>query len=232
MRIGARIVTTLAVVVLAAGELGCNPAPKNVTARRLAAIPQGEIRRIAVLPFATGENVRPHELAAGEEPLVEPPAETVTRAVDDELRKSPDWQITDALVTGEAFRRLYGEVRAPTAAEALAVGKLLAVDAVVRGQVTEFEERGGAELAAQTPARVGFAVELVRIPSGDPVWQAVYAESQKALTDNLWNLPGFLQTRGRWVRAGELAGIGAQKVAAEMHTTLFGTSTARAGAGR
>jgi hypothetical protein len=227
MRIGARIVTVLAVVVCAAA--GCNPTPVKVTARRLAAIPHGEIRHIAVLPFATGENVRPHELAVGEEPLVEPPAETVMRAVDDELRKSTDWQITDGLVTGEAFRRLYGEVRAPTRAEALAVGKLLAVDAVLIGQVREFEERVGAELAAQKPARVVFAVELIRIPSDEAVWQAVYAETQTALTENLWNISGFLQARGRWVRAGELAGIGAQKVAAEMHVALFGTSTARAG---
>ncbi len=176
--------------------------------------------------------MRPHERAAGEEPLAEPPAETVTRAVDDELRKSPDWQITDALVTGEAFRRLYGEVRAPTRVEAEAVGKLLAVDAVLSGQVTEFQERVGAELGAQKPARVGFVVELIRIPSGESVWQAVYAETQQALTENLFNISGFFKAGGRWVRAGELAGIGAQKVSAEMHTALFGTSTAKAAAPR
>lgn len=232
MRGALRVVAVLAGAALGLSAYACNPAPVNVTARRLAPLAAGEIRRIAVLPFATGEQVRPHAPAAGEEPLAEPPAETVTRAVDEALRRLPDWQITDGLVTGEALRRLCGEVRAPTLAEAHAVGKLLAVDAVLHGQVTEFDERVGADLAAQTPARVAFTVELMRIPSGERVWEAVYAETQKALSDNLWNLSGFLQTGGRWVRAGELAAIGAEKVAAELHAVVVGTSRTPVGSRR
>lgn len=233
MWIAARFVTALALTAsLGVGASACNPAPVTVTARRLAPLQVGEIRRIAVLPFATGEQLRPHAPAAGEEPLVEPPAETVTRAMDEAVRRLPDWQITDGLVTGEAFRRLYGEAHAPTPAEAQAVGTLLAVDAVLRGQVSEFEERVGSDLGAQKPARVAFAVELMRVPSGEVVWQAVYAETQKALSENLWDLPGFVKAGGRWIRAGELAALGADKVAAELHTVLFGTSSAPAGSRR
>lgn len=200
----------------------CHPAPVNVAARRMIDIPEGSIRRIAVLPFTEGETVRLATQVAGQEPLPEPPGDTVTRATIEAVRQYPDWQITDQLVVHEAFRRLYGEVRAPTPEEARAVGRLLGVDAVVRGQVTEFEERIGTEIAAQQPAKVVFAVELIRVPAGEVVWQAEYAERQQALTDNLFNVSSFFRAGAKWVRASELAAFGAEQVAAQLHAVLFG----------
>jgi hypothetical protein len=224
MRAGGRaglgtVLITIAAALTAAA--GCNPAPVNVTARRFAAVPPGEIRRIAVLPFTAEELVGAPGGGRGQAFLGEASAETVTRAMTDAMRRLPEWQIVDPLVTSEALRRLYGEVRAPTPAEALAVGKLLGADAVLRGQVTEFEERVGAEIAAQKPARVVFAVELIRVPSGERVWQAEYAETQQALSENLWNLFGFLRAGAKWVRARELAELGAEQVAARLHAELY-----------
>jgi hypothetical protein len=200
----------------------CHPAQVNVVARRTVDVPEGSIRRIAVLPFTEGEAVRVATQLPGQEPLPEPPGDTVTRAMIEAMRQYPDWQILDPLVVQEAFRRLYGEVRAPTPEEARAVGRLLGVDAVVRGQVTDFEERIGTEIAAQRPAKVVFAVELIRIPSGEAVWQAEYAERQQALSDNLFNLPWFVRAGAKWVRASELAALGAEQVAAQLHAALFG----------
>ena len=226
MRSGRRTLATLAIVtVLGVLASGCNPAPVNVVVRRLVSLSPGEIRRIAVLPFTAGELVGRRPPEPGQEPFAEPPAETVTRAMDDTMRRLPGWDLVDPLVVGEAERRLYGEVRPPTPAEAQAIGKLLGVDAVVRGQVTVFEERVGMDLAAQTPAHVVFAVELLRIPSGEAVWQAEYAETQRALSENLWNLAGFLHAGGRWVRARELAALGAEQVADRLHAALYGRAS-------
>ncbi len=214
---------SLAALVLGLVACACNPAPVSVAARRLVPIAGGEVRRIAVLPFTTSERLsRP---GAGEA-FVEPPAETVTRAVATAMRRQRDWQIVDDMVVVEAFRKLYGEVRAPTPPEAQAVGKLVAADAVLRGQVEEFEERIGAGFAAQRPARVVFAVELMAIPSGVAVWQAAYAETQRALSENLWNLFGFLRAGARWVRASELAALGADQVASSLHQDLYGSGRA------
>jgi TolB-like protein len=204
----------------------CNPAPDNVSVRRLQPIQPGSIRRIAVLPFTEAALQRPP--VPGQEPLPEPPGDTVTRLVIDAMRRYPDWQITDSLVVGEAFRRLYGEVRAPTADEARAVGKVLGVDSVVRGQVSTFDERIGTEIAAERPARVDFAVELVRIPSGEVMWQGEYDEQQQALSDNFWNLGGFLRAGATWLRARELTALGAEQVVARMHDALFGGDAAAA----
>jgi hypothetical protein len=138
------------------------------------------------------------------------------------MREYSDWQIVDDLTVGEAFRQLYGEVRAPTGEEALAVGRALRADAVVRGQVKVFDERIGTELAAKRPAHVIFAAELVRMSDGASVWQAEYAEQQQSLSENLWNLPGFVRAGGTWVRAGELSEIGAGQMVDKLHTTLYG----------
>ncbi len=217
MRTCAARAAVLLVAVLAAG---CNPAPSNVTVRRLQPVAPGTIRRIAVLPFTEAALLR-HPVVPGQEPLAEPPGETVTRAMTDAMRRLPQWEITDPLVVGEGFRRLYGEVRAPTPEEARAVGKLLAVDAVLRGQVSAFDERIGTEIGAEQPARVDFAVELIRVPD-DIVWQGEFAEQQQALSDNFWNLGGFLRAGAKWVRARELAALGAEQVAARLHDALVG----------
>jgi hypothetical protein len=226
-RLGAACAAALALAA-------CNPVPVNVAARRLAPLPVASIRRIAVLPFTDARPLAEQRSLPGQEPLPEPPPDTVTRLMIDAMRRLPAWQIVDPLVRDEAFRRLYGEVRAPTPEEALAVGKLLGVDAVLRGQVTEFQERVGTEIAAEQPARVVFAVELMRVPSGPALWQAEYAETQRALTDNLWNLGGFLHLGAKWVRASELAAAGADQVAQRLHETLFGegASTSDGSSGR
>jgi hypothetical protein len=189
-----------------------------VAARPLTAIGKGEIRRIAVLPFTTAGLTRDDS----GEPRAESPGDTVTDAVSAAMRGRGDWQISDDLTVGEAMRRAYGEVRAPTASEAQNVGKLLQVDAVLRGDVRVFDERIGSELAAKRPAHVIFGVELLRVSDGQPMWQGQYAEQQQALSENLWNLPGFVKAGGTWVRAGELAQIGADRVVSSLHEALYG----------
>lgn len=201
---------------------GCNPLPVTVAARPLAPITKGEIRRIAVLPFTTAGMVVDPAGQLGTEPLSEPPGDTVTRAMVTAMRELGEWQIVDDLTVGEAFRQLYGEVRAPTADEAVAVGKLLRADAVLRGQVRVFEDRIGSELAARRPARVIFAAELVRPSDAVTLWQGEYAEQQQSLSENLLNLPGFVRAGGTWVRASELTQIGAARMTARLHETLYG----------
>jgi TolB-like protein len=216
----ARIAVGLAGAVLALA--GCSPFPMTVASRPLTPVAKGEVRRIAILPFTTAGLSTAPDGELGSEPLPEPPGDTVTRAMQSAMREYSDWQIVDDLTVGEAFRQLYGEVRAPTAEEALAVGRALRADAVVRGQVKVFEERIGSELAAKRPAHVIFAAELVRMTDGALIWQGEYAEQQQSLSENLWNLPGFVRAGGTWVRAGELTEIGAGQMVDKLHTTLYG----------
>ena len=191
-----RVSVLVVAAAVAAAASACNPAPVPIAARKLTPTPLTDVRRIAVAPFTTGELGERGTTGEGREPLPEPPAVTLRREMTDALRRYPDWEIVDEIVVDEALRRAAGELRPPTPDEARRIGTLIAVDAVMRGQVTEFEERVGTELAAKSPARVVFAVELVRIPQGMVVWQGEYAETQQALSDNLWNLFGFMRAPG------------------------------------
>ena len=54
------------------------------------------------------------------------------------------------------------------------------------------------------------------------MWQGEFDEQQQALSDNFWNLGGFLRAGAKWLRARELAALGAEQVAARLHDALFG----------
>jgi hypothetical protein len=211
---------------------GCSSLPQTVASRPLAPVAAGEIRRIAVVPFTSAALVTDPETERGAEPLAEPPADTVTRAVRAAMAEHPEWQLVDDLTVGEAMRQVYGAGRAPVASEAASVGKLVKADAVLRGDVRVFEERIGSELAAKRPAHVDFAVELVRMSDGAAVWQAEYAEQQQSLSDNLWNLPGFVRAGGTWVRAGELTQLGANQLVTRLRDALYGPPPRRGKKGR
>jgi hypothetical protein len=221
-----------ALVCASLASSACNRRPAKVSAQQLAPVGRTEIARIALMPFSAELGVGTRPLEVGQEPLPEPPAETVRRAMATAMGRLPTWQLTDELTSGEALRKLHGEVRAPSLEEAVAVGRLLGVDAVLRGHVRDYEERIGAEFAAKRAARVDFIVELVRLPAGDTVWRAEFAERQQALTDDLSNLFGFVRARGRWLRASELTGLGAAQVASGMHHDLYGGKATPVPAGR
>ncbi len=213
----------LVAAVAALGAAACSSLPATVASKPLSPITRGEIRRIAVLPFTTVALASDPEAAeVRAEPRSESPGDTVTRAVATAMRERAQWEIVDDLTVGEAIRQVSGELRAPTPDEARSVAKILRADAVLRGDVRVFEERIGTELAAKRPARVVFGVELLRAPEGTALWQGEYAERQQSLSENLWNLPGFVRAGGTWVRANELTELGASQIVTRLHTALYG----------
>ncbi len=200
----------------------CNRTPVAVRAERLAPLPRGEVRYVAVLPFEAAPEVGADPFEPGQEVRGEAPATTIHRAVTDAMLVLPGWKVTDDLVVGEAIRKLFGTIRPVGPEEAAQVGRLLGVDGVLYGIVRRFETRVGAEYAAQRPALVDFEVALTLFPAGEAVWRAEFVEQQRPLSEDLSNLFGFVRARGRWLRAGELASIGAGQVVGEMHHALYG----------
>jgi hypothetical protein len=95
--------------------------------------------------------------------------------------------------------------------DALALGKKLVVDGVLYGAVNRYRERVGYDFAAQSPAAVSVTLNFVDEKSGQIVWTATYSKEQKALTEDVFDLPNFIHNTGRWVRAHDLAAQGVQK---------------------
>ncbi len=88
------------------------------------------------------------------------------------------------------------------------LGKSLSADAALFGLVRVYRERAGSEIAA-TPAAVGFEMQLVSAVDGAVLWVGNYYEEQKPLTEDL---RGFLERRGKFVTAEELAQSGVNRL--------------------
>ncbi len=96
----------------------------------------------------------------------------------------------------------------------LEVGRRLGADGVLVGRVYRFRERRGRDFSAETTAAVTFDLLLIHVRDGRLLWEGHFDESQQALTENLFNIGAFLQRRGRWLTARELAAAGLDGVLA------------------
>jgi hypothetical protein len=71
--------------------------------------------------------------------------------------------------------------------------------------VSRYRERVGFDYAAQTPAAVAFILNFVDENTKQVVWTAKFAREQKALSQNILDLPNFVSHGARWVRAHDIA---------------------------
>lgn len=102
-----------------------------------------------------------------------------------------------------------GNARPPSARAGLrelaAVGRRAGADVVMIGHMYRFRERVGKKFAAETPASVAFDVHMIRVADGRLLWTGYLDETQKSLSENLFNIGMFLEREGQWVTAREMA---------------------------
>jgi hypothetical protein len=98
----------------------------------------------------------------------------------------------------------------------MTVAKQLKVDASLIGQVLVYQERVGGRFGASPPATVGFEVKVVAA-DGQVLWEGNYYEKQRPMTEDFM---GFVQRRGIFVTAEELATYGVEHMLLEFP---FGT---------
>ncbi len=85
------------------------------------------------------------------------------------------------------------------------LGTLAGADAVVAGFVYRFRDRVGTDYGVKTPASVAFDLHLVQVPTGRLLWSAAVDESQRSLTEDLFQVGKFIQRKGRWITAPQMA---------------------------
>ena len=103
---------------------------------------------------------------------------------------------------------------------AVKVGHALSVDGVLYGMVERYREREGLDYAAASPASVAFTLKFVDMNTKQIVWTAKFAKSQKALSQNVFEVANFVQHQARWVRAHEIAQDGVTQAVANLHGNL------------
>ncbi len=92
------------------------------------------------------------------------------------------------------------------------IGRTLGADAVLVGYVYRFKERRGSTYSVDTPASVAFDMDLVSVNNSRIIWYGRYNETQKALTEDLFQFRKFIKRKGRWVTAWEMAVNGLEDV--------------------
>jgi hypothetical protein len=140
----------------------------------------------------------------------------IYRALADqtEFRFVADLAVSDVLGT-PAVRRAGGLVE-----RAVALGKEVGADGVLFGRVFRFRKRVGTQYGASEPASVWFELGLVSVASGDVVWKGHFDQTQEPLTSNLLNWWMFWRSGPRWVSASELAGLGVDRLFADMTASV------------
>ncbi|HSF66187.1 MAG TPA: hypothetical protein VLA67_02045 [Nitrospiraceae bacterium] len=215
----------------------------KVTTKSSTELPRYQIRTIALVPFTTlatpqARDVVDHTLPAppgarrsdmsiAVPPITEQPLrQTVTVPSDaGDIVTQLLWSRlktrhgVTVLAPGEAAKALaLAEASQPSAGQstAVTVAQQLKADASLIGQVLVYQERVGGRFGASPPAAVGFEAKVVAA-DGQVLWEGNYYESQRPMTEDIM---GFIQRRGVFVTAEELAIYGVEHMLREFP---FGT---------
>jgi hypothetical protein len=156
------------------------------------------IHKIAVMPLVD----QPDQI---DKTLPPDAAQSITAVIYARANELGGWEVAPQDDVDAALQQLPPLTVADMDQNALAVGRKLAADGVIYGTVNRYRERVGFDYAAQSPAAVAFMLNFVDENSKQVVWTAKFAHEQKALSQNILDLPNFVSHGARWVRAHDIA---------------------------
>ncbi|MFH0810324.1 MAG: hypothetical protein V2A77_07645 [Pseudomonadota bacterium] len=169
--------------------------------------------RIAFMPLETPLAVAPAAvhcpicgvgLSRGE--IASGGGERLTEAVARWLAVNRCFNVLPTSVAEGAYQRLLREtMTATTVAYMQGVGRLLEADAVLGGIVYRYTERMGTAYSISHAASLGFDLHLVRTTDGAILWTGHFDETQKDLSQNLFNISRFFKRGVRWLTIDEFA---------------------------
>lgn len=91
-------------------------------------------------------------------------------------------------------------------------GAAFSSDAVLAGYLYRWEERLGGDYAVKKPASVAFDLFMIRPGDGEVLWKVRFDITQKSLSENILDVGTFLNGRGKWMTAEQLAALGLDRV--------------------
>ncbi len=187
--------------------------PKDVTTHSVRSIKTITVDRIAVMPIADAP-------PAGAEPLAPGAGDAITAELYSQVAVAGGWELIPHDDVAQAMQKLPPTTAQNIDQNALELGRLVSADGVLYGTVERYKERVGLAYASAEPASVTFGLKFVDVKSKQVVWTARFTKSQKALSQNIFNLVNFVQNSARWVRANEIAQEGVQQAVADLHGEL------------
>ncbi|MBW2244300.1 MAG: hypothetical protein JRH01_20140 [Deltaproteobacteria bacterium] len=173
----------------------------------------GSISRLAVAPFSLSERlvgVKTGELetSVAAELLANRFAEAIAARG---VHVIPPSDVAIALeAAGITGRRVLARQVATVVAEKFGA------DAVLVGRLTRLVARDGSAAGANRAATVGFVVDLHGAPGAARLWTGNFDETQRPLTDNVFDASRYPGGGSRWLSAEELLSWGALEVSNAM----------------
>ena len=137
-------------------------------------------------------------------------ADILTSLVIDIVKEKEKYHIVSSSKTPNITSNLVSKSRKQFLTERkllVETGRRVGADFVMAGYVYRFRERKGRDFAAERPASVAFGVHLLRVRDGRVMWSRHFDQTQKALSDNLFEIGTFFKRGGKWVTAEEMARI-------------------------
>jgi|SRR5581483_9649867 len=191
--------------------------PRDLSTHSVRSIRQVTIDRVAVMPIVAA-------VPFGGDPLAPGAADVIT--ADAYQQASGAWKVVPQNQVMRAVANVPSGVSLDDAA--LQVGQAVGADAVLYGTVERYVERVGVGYAADKPASVAFSLKLVDMKSKQVVWTGRFSKTQQPLSSNIFNLPTFLENKGQWVKANELAKEGVAQAIDNLRASLGSAPGGRA----
>ncbi|MBW1615321.1 MAG: hypothetical protein JRJ49_02060 [Deltaproteobacteria bacterium] len=116
----------------------------------------------------------------------------------------------------EIASNLYSDVSANDIDSFIQRGKNAGADIVLSGYIYRFEDRVGADYAADSPASVTFNIYVIDVKAENIVRSENFIETQKPLSDNLFGISQFFKRSGKWVTAQDMAYEGLNNILKEL----------------
>ena len=181
------------------------------------------IRRLLVLPFQDisniyGENVSircqlcSKVFTTGQ---VEPAAtQFLTKQLNDMLDRASNYELIPASQAQGVISSLLrqSEKELPEIDLYMKTGQALNADGVLVGYVYVFRDRDGSDYSVDLPASVTFHMDMIQVKGGQVVWSGHFNETQRSLSEDLFQLGNFIRRKGRWVSAEDLAVYGLEQI--------------------
>ncbi|HEY6417723.1 MAG TPA: GNA1162 family protein [Candidatus Binataceae bacterium] len=171
------------------------------------------VNRVAVMPLIDAA-------PPGGEPLEVNAGEAVTAELYSQVSIAGGWEVIPSEDVERAMQKLPPTTPDNLDQNALQLAHDVSADGVLYGKVERYKERVGLDYAAASPAAVTFSLKFLDFKSKQIIWSAKFNKSQKALSQNIFDLANFVQHSARWVRAHEIALEGVTQAVADLHGNL------------
>ncbi len=187
---------------------------------------KAKLERIGVMPFMKGRhpsnvsetlNCNLCRLAFDPQSVITGAENTLTRYVYDEMRNRYEEHVIPQYQVIKAYEGVSKDEEKDTPLTVTRkVGQALGANLMLLGTVWRYRDRTGSSAGSMHPASVAFDLYLVDVRSGETLWSANFDETQRALSENIFDYQTFFSRGGKWLSANELANFGVKEVLKEL----------------